>query len=400
LNGESNANMRAAHGAGSSAVANTTRGELTVLLPGLAGPDALNNDPHADNSQYAARALTEALHLPGLTALLEYARDESDAFESPTADGLLAEAFNMPRDADGQWCAGAVARQGALGDAADRYWMRADPVHLHADMGRLVVFPPPTLDLDLVESSAICEWMNGHEHFPGPRLAAVSGTCWLLEVDAQAAQIRTFAPSVAHGQDAALFLPAGEGAARWHACMNEMQMLLNQCPINQAREARGEPVVNSVWFWGAGTLPRHPPGRAPGLSYSQLHGNHDLLSGLAECAGLRVQALPADGAQWPHDTPVHGAHLLLLEDLQLAACAADVSAWQLALHALDQHWLQPLADGLHRGVWQRIIVHAGRGASVVILHPGHMRWLRRRRGLADALSRLRQIQSQAQVMNT
>ena len=127
--------------------------------------------------------------------------------------------------------------------------MRADPVHLHADMGRLIVFPPPMLGLDLAQSSAICDWLNSHEHFPGPRLEAMNGTCWLVEADEQAAQLRCFAPSVAHGHDADRFLPAGEGASRWHARMNEIQMLLNQCPLNQERAARGESVVNSVWFW-------------------------------------------------------------------------------------------------------------------------------------------------------
>ena len=97
------------------------RSELTVLLPGLAGPDASDSDAgNGEKSLQAARALTEALQLPGLAALLEYSRDEHGGFVSPTADGLLAEAFAMPRDADGQWCAGAVARQGALGDAQDR----------------------------------------------------------------------------------------------------------------------------------------------------------------------------------------------------------------------------------------------------------------------------------------
>jgi len=368
-----------------------------MVLPGLAGPDTSG----ADDTLQAARALTEAVHLPGLTALLEFAREEDDAFVSPTADGLLAEAFSMPRDADGQWCAGAVARQGALRDARDRHWMRADPVHLHADMGRLIVFPPAMLGLDCAEGRAICEWMNGHEYFPGPALDAVSGTCWLIEVDARASRMRTFAPSVVHGEDADRFLPSGEDAPRWHTRMNEMQMLLNQCPLNQARAARGELVVNSVWFWGAGALPLPSlwpslwpsPGGA-GSPYAQVHGDHDLLAGLADCVGLRARALPDDGAQWLRDVPAQGAQLLVLDDMQLAACAADVGAWQLALHTLDQRWLQPIAAALRRGVWQRITLHAGGGASVVIHRPGPMHWLRRRRGLADALSRLRQVRSQ------
>ena len=36
-------------------------------------------------------------------------------------------------------------------------------------------------------------------------------------------------------------------------------MLLHAHPVNEAREARGEPAVNSLWLWGAG--PRAAPGR-------------------------------------------------------------------------------------------------------------------------------------------
>ena len=276
--------------------------------------------------------------------------------------------------------------------------MRADPVHLHADMGRLIVFPPPMLGLDLAQSGAICDWLNTHEYFPGPPLAAMSGTCWLVEADEQAAQLLSFAPSVAHGHDADRFLPAGEGASRWHARMNEIQMLLNQCPLNQDRAARGESVVNSVWFWGAGRLPEPPADALRGESsehagiarYTRVHGDNDLLAGLADWAGLRARPLPDDGVQWLRDAPLQGAQLLVLEDLQLAACAADIGAWQLALHTLEQRWLRPIAEGLRHGAWQQVTVHAGRGASVVIRRPGLTRWLRRRRALSDVLSQMRQ----------
>ena len=241
--------------------------------------------------------------------------------------------------------------------------------------------------------------------------------------------MRTFAPSVVHGQHADQFLPAGEGAARWHARMNEIQMLLNQCPINEAREARGEAAVNSVWFWGAGALPGHCLSSSPSSSpsplsrpspkpssgpmpaqqaltarrivYTQVHGNHDLLAGLAACMGARARALPADGARWlSSDEPLRGAHLLVLDDVQLAACGGDVGAWQLALHTLEHQWLQPLADALHRGVWQGITMHIGRGASVQIRRPGLLRWLRRRRGLAQVLGRMRHSQAQSEMLHS
>ena len=92
---------------------------------------------------------------------------------------------------------------------------------------------------------------------------------------------------------------------------------------------------------------------------------------------------------------MHGAHLLVLDGVQLSACAADVSAWQLALHTLEQDWLRPLAAALHRGVWHAITLHVGRRASVTIRPAGALRWLRRR--LVDVLARMRHTQAHGDV---
>ena len=45
------------------------------------------------------------------------------------------------------------------------------------------------------------------------------------------------------------------GTKRWHSILNEIQMVLHEHPVNEAREGRGEPPVNSVWLWGAGPMP-------------------------------------------------------------------------------------------------------------------------------------------------
>jgi hypothetical protein len=37
----------------------------------------------------------------------------------------------------------------------------------------------------------------------------------------------------------------------WLKLLNEIQMFLYQHPVNQQRELRGQPVINSLWCWGA-----------------------------------------------------------------------------------------------------------------------------------------------------
>ena len=68
------------------------------------------------------------------------------------------------------------------------------------------------------------------------------------------------------GGEPADLLPAGNEGSVWRRRMNEAQMVLHAHPGNEAREARGELPVNSVWFWGAGELgaaPRAPVSRGP-----------------------------------------------------------------------------------------------------------------------------------------
>jgi hypothetical protein len=46
--------------------------------------------------------------------------------------------------------------------------------------------------------------------------------------------------------------------APWRQAINEAQILLHAHPLNKAREAAGQAVVNSLWPWGGGRLPAHP----------------------------------------------------------------------------------------------------------------------------------------------
>jgi hypothetical protein len=46
----------------------------------------------------------------------------------------------------------------------------------------------------------------------------------------------------------------GERSRMWMKLQNEVQMAWFQHPVNEAREARGLPAVNSIWFHAQGTL--------------------------------------------------------------------------------------------------------------------------------------------------
>jgi hypothetical protein len=61
------------------------------------------------------------------------------------------------------------------------------------------------------------------------------------------------------GQKVDPWMPRTEAARLVRRLQNEMQMLLYTHPINDARVARGAPMVNSFWLSGTGDLPADAP---------------------------------------------------------------------------------------------------------------------------------------------
>jgi hypothetical protein len=354
---------------------------LTVLAPGLAGPA----DPGSGDPGQASRLLVEHLVLGGLTRLLSRADAVVSPWRAPALDGLLFEALGVPRPPAGDWPAAAVSRLGCGSAAASRdsaAWIRADPVHLRPDMGRLVLLEPATLGLTGEEARSIAEWLNAQEHNPVPCLEVACAETWLAPLEAVPC-LATTSPAAAHGADADAHLPTGADAAAWHVRMNELQMLLHACPVNAERERAGRRPVNSLWFWGAGTLPAPPPSR-----FDAIHGSGPLARGAAAWCGLACESPPGGARDWLAEGP-RGCHLLLLDGLHAAARGGDPLAWRGAVADFDGAWLSPLEVALRRGRVQRLEVHAGGGVGFTVTRRGARRWWRRDRPLGDLIARLR-----------
>ena len=84
-------------------------------------------------------------------------------------------------------------------------------------------------------------------------------------------------------QNVKSWMPVNPAARPLQRLQSEMQMLLYNHPVNDAREARRQHTVNAFWLHGAGTLPR-------GAHTSNLHIEmHD---------ALRHSALRGDVAAW------------------------------------------------------------------------------------------------------
>jgi hypothetical protein len=142
----------------------------------------------------------------------------------------------------------ALAWQQFGNEAQGAYWLYAAPVHLALQRDTFSLAGVLTLMPE--ESAALTAALDKHFASEG-KLFFWHQDKWFLRLNSNP-NITTHAPKAALNKAFGAYLPAGEGAMQWAAFTNEVQMLLFEHPINQAREAKNLPVVNSIWCYGGG----------------------------------------------------------------------------------------------------------------------------------------------------
>jgi len=271
--------------------------------------------------------------LPALEMLVARARKRSDAQMS--LEERLLDAFGAGRET---MPAGALTVKAGGGEPGDALWLRADPVHLAQKREVLVVVPPPAIDLSQAEAEALAAALN--DHFGAAlEIDPVQPWRWSAKVTAPAA-LEALSPMQAAGRNVDSILPGGD-AKRWHALLNEAQMLLHAHPVNAAREARGERVVNSLWLWGLGAMPQKVRS-----VWQTVSAEDPFARGLALAGGARCAPLPDGAAALLARLPGEGRHLVVLDEMRSADALGDAAGWNALLDALEARWIAPLLDAL------------------------------------------------------
>jgi hypothetical protein len=216
--------------------------------------------------------------------------------------------------------------------------LRADPVHLRADTGGLILFDAGSFALDAEECRALVPTLDAHLAEDHWRLVCQHPQRWYL-LGERAPLLETPPLPVVRATPVSAKPYRGADAVTWMGRLNELQMLMHSHPVNQRRAARGQPAVNSVWLWGGGE--RQPVQPAPG---TRIVSDNVFARGMAGESGVPALPLPADASRLP---AADGGHtLVLLEQCRDAAAYEEVAAWQAALEALERDWFAPLIAAL------------------------------------------------------
>lgn len=333
--------------------------QITLALPFALPPSELAPD------------LQRALDLPALAALLSRTAAERRETTDTGARTLpyeawLARALGLqdatvagPRTAPPGAGALSVEQSAPLAAAAlagfdaaqaDGHWFIVHPIHVQMARTHLTLADPRQLRLDEADARALYESARPYfEELGKPLLYGDAGTWFMRADDWQG--LRTASPDCVTGMNLSDWMPEGDNAIAFRKLQNEIQMLWYEHPVNEARQARGLPPVNSFWLWGGAAAGR--PAAGPAVIAGQ-----PWLRAISPPAlrDATFDTLLAQGG--PHPQAVLGQ---LIEP----AIAGEWSSWLDAMQQLEQQWFAPLLAALHSGrVTRATLVLSHRHTSI------------------------------------
>lgn len=167
------------------------------------------------------------------------------------------------------------------------------PVHLHASRDHLILMSQNQIDLTESESTQL---LNAalpllKEDFESSLLFQ-NQYYWFI-ASGPFKSLATYSVDQAHGRNIDWWMPHDTDeqgiAKRWRKLQNEIQMLWHIDSVNEERQTRGLPSINSIWISGIGKL---NDVKVPAVlaQASKLVGQHPLLSGLAKFCSIPFSA--------------------------------------------------------------------------------------------------------------
>ncbi|MFM0238167.1 regulator [Paraburkholderia phytofirmans] len=292
------------------------------------------------------------------------------------------------------------------GEPGTATWACVQPVHVRIAHDHLVLIDPASLDLSDEEAGALLAVARPLIEELGVRIEAPRPARWYLSGDGFGT-LAGASPLRASGRNIEIWLPheahSGERSRAWMKLQNEVQMAWFEHPVNEAREARGLPAVNSIWFHAQGAA---QPVRSP---FARVFSDAAATRGLAMTAGVAAATPPASfaalraagAARGASDNALRGASefnananantntsgptLVELDPFSAPYIEQDWARWNDAFAAMQTDWFEPALAALQSGDLAELgLTLCGDTGSVTLsVTRGDLRKFWRRRVLAS-----------------
>lgn len=261
-------------------------------------------------------------------------------------------------------------------------WACIEPVHVRIAHDHLVLIDPSALDLTDHDATQLLAVAKPLIEELGVRVEAPCPRRWYLTGEVLG-KLAGASPLRASGRSIEIWLPhdahSGQRSRIWMKLQNEVQMGWFEHPVNEAREARGLPAVNSIWLHAQGAA---QPVRSP---FARVLSDAPATRGLALAASVETAAAPSSFKALP---PLGtGTTLVELNPFAVPFIAQDWAGWQAALDALEHGWFAPALEALDTGrLGTLALTLAGDTGSVTLTATrGDLRKFWRRRVLPSLL---------------
>lgn len=308
---------------------------FALLIPGLFGP---SEELSVDNVP----------QLPALELLLARAKRKTQL--AAGLYPLLFDLFAVGRKPEQNLPIAALTRLIDDDVRPEGTWMRADPVHLSPGRDGLFLMDSSVFSLTQRESILLAAPLQQFFAERDWQFEIPVAKRWYLKMqdypDVMLADIGEVA-----ARNIQPFMPRGEGSSRWEKLMNDVQMLLHDSEVNHERQKQGQLPINSLWFWGAGQLPK-----IPARQWSALFSDEAVSRGLAMLSGTPFTELPEMA-----DTIINADNsdsdiLVLMTDMLAYSRYTDVSAWRTSIEKIEQDWFEPLLAALRDGMIKQLTI--------------------------------------------
>lgn len=332
------------------------------------------SDLYLEPSDGADVSGASASGMPGLEHLARFAR------RSPLADGWrawVARWAALPQYAAAPPASVAAAPLAA--ELVNRVVWLATPLHLIAGLTRLHLDRRSLLRLTRVEAEDLVASFREVFRGSGFDLHPLATGELLLSGPPGAARSRTTEPARMLLIPVAEALASGDGAPALRRLSAEIEMWLHGHPINARREARGAPLIGTLWPWGGGAQALAPP-LAAHVVPDPAYGSDSYVRGLWRLAGGETRPMPVD---W-RTVVGEGRAGRALGVVEVAELLQTEASWHLtdALREIDRKLVSPSLEALHRGALDRFALLANDRCLLVAAADRWRLWRHGRSALA------------------